>query len=150
MTSWRIPPVLRRQAVRSSRNTCSIPCHSLANQSFKSGLHTLCRCSSRPCPLSHVSASCYRRRSGVRSSKRSAISSLSVGWLSLAIRTKSPSSRYTCAQNFRCVCRASKLRMRPLTVSTVKRGLSSLISLCFSCILQCQRTLPVATSYQLS
>ena len=48
-TIWRRPsPVLRMQVLRSSRKTCSMPGHCLLNQSFKSGLHVICRCSSRP------------------------------------------------------------------------------------------------------
>lgn len=40
----------------------------------------MCRCSKHPCPLSQVSASCHRRRSGVRSQKE--ISDVfSEGWL---------------------------------------------------------------------
>lgn len=69
-------------------------------------------------PVAHVlssrsSFSCQRRRSGVRSAKQSAMSSLRVGGLSLASRTESPSSRLTCAHNPRWVSRRVQAKNAP-------------------------------------
>src|SRR5215469_16727084 len=79
----------------------------------------------------HVSACRHRRRSGVRSSNRSAISTRLVGWLSLASSTYLPPSRCTWAHTARWVCMASKVRMRPLIRCGENLGLSATLLILF-------------------
>jgi hypothetical protein len=60
---------------------------------FRSGLQVISRCSSRPCHYARLSACLQRRRSGLASSNKSALSSAGVGWLSVAISTYLPARR---------------------------------------------------------